>query len=66
MQRRKFSRDIHENVVRKWLKEFGSDPVQPFPGHGRMKPEQQEIERLRREPWVGSVTRIEAHRPARI
>jgi transposase len=29
--------------------EFGSDPVQAFPGHGQMKPEQQEIARLRRE-----------------
>jgi len=33
----------------KWVKEFGSDPVQAFPGHGQMKPEQLEIERLRRE-----------------
>jgi transposase len=33
----------------KGVKEFGSDPVQAFPGHGQMKPEQQEIERLRRE-----------------
>ncbi len=40
---------IHENVLRKWAKEFGSYPVQAFPGHGQMKPEQQEIERLRRE-----------------
>jgi transposase len=41
--------DVHENVLRKWVKEFGSDPVQAFPGHGQMKVEQQEIERLRRE-----------------
>jgi transposase len=41
--------DVHENVLRKWVKEFGSDPVQAFPGHGQMKPEQQEIERLKRE-----------------
>lgn len=41
--------DVHEHVLRKWVKEFGSDPVQAFPGHGQMKPEQQEIERLRRE-----------------
>lgn len=41
--------DVHENVLRKWVKEFGSDPVQAFPGHGQMKLEQQEIERLRRE-----------------
>jgi putative transposase len=40
---------VHENVLRKWVKEFGSDPVQAFPGHGQMKPEQQEIARLRRE-----------------
>nr|GAJ37813.1 transposase and inactivated derivatives [Bradyrhizobium sp. DOA9] len=30
-------------------KKFGSGPVQAFPRHGQMKPEQQEIERLRRE-----------------
>ena len=41
--------DVQANVLRKWVKEFGSDPVQAFPGHGQMKPEQQEIERLRRE-----------------
>ena len=41
--------EVHEIVLRKWVREFGSDPVQAFPGHGQMKPEQQEIERLRRE-----------------
>ena len=41
--------DVHENVLRKWIKEFGSDPAQAFPGQGQMKLEQQEIERLRRE-----------------
>jgi len=41
--------DVHENVLRKWVKEFGSNPVQAFPGHGQIKPEQLEIERLRRE-----------------
>jgi transposase len=40
---------VHENVLRKWVKEFGSDPVQAFPGHGQMKPEQLEVDRLRRE-----------------
>ena len=24
---------VHENVLRKWVKEFGSDPAQSFPGH---------------------------------
>ena len=48
---------VHENVLRKWVKEFGSDPVQAFPGHGQMKPEQLEIERLRRE-----VSKLKAER----
>ncbi len=41
--------EVHENMLRKWIREHGSDPVQSFPGHGQMKPEQLEIERLRRE-----------------
>ncbi len=41
--------EIHENVLRKWLKDFDTDPGQAFPGHGNMKPEQAEIERLKRE-----------------
>jgi transposase len=41
--------DVHENVLRKWVKEFAADAAHSFPGHGQMKPEQQEIERLRRE-----------------
>jgi hypothetical protein len=35
--------DVHENVLRKWVKEFGAGPKQAFPGHGQMKPEQLEI-----------------------
>ncbi len=27
--------DVHENVLRKWAKEFGADPEQAFPGHGQ-------------------------------
>jgi transposase len=41
--------DVHENVLRKWAKEFGADPAHAFSVHGQMKPEQQEMERLRRE-----------------
>ncbi len=41
--------DLHENMLRKWVKDFVSDPAQAFPGQGQMKPEQAEIERLRRE-----------------
>ena len=41
--------DIHENMLRRWVKELSADPAQAFPGHGQGKPEQLEIERLRRE-----------------
>lgn len=41
--------DVHENVLRKWLREQASDPQQAFPGKGVMKPEAAEIERLKRE-----------------
>lgn len=41
--------DVHENVLRKWVKEFASDPGHAFPGHGQVKPEQLEIDRLRPE-----------------
>jgi len=45
------SRDlgVHENLLRAWVRDFAADPKQAFPGQGQMKPEQQEIERLRRE-----------------
>ena len=49
--------DLHENVLRKWIRELGADPLHAFPGHGQMKPEQLEIERLRRE-----VTKLKAER----
>ena len=48
---------VHENVLRKWVKDFAADPQHAFPGKGQMKPEQLEIERLRRE-----VTRLKAER----
>ena len=41
--------DLHENVLRKWVREAEADPQSAFPGNGQMKPEQQEIERLRRK-----------------
>lgn len=41
--------DVHENQLRKWVREFATDPAQAFPGQGQIKPEQLEIERLRRE-----------------
>jgi len=41
--------DLHENVLRKWVRELNADPQHAFPGHGQMKPEQLEIDRLRKE-----------------
>ncbi len=41
--------DLHINVLRKWVSDHGADPGGAFPGHGQMKPEQLEIEKLRRE-----------------
>jgi transposase len=49
--------DLHENVLRKWIKDFTADPQHAFPGQGQMKPEQLEIERLRRE-----IIRLKAER----
>ena len=40
---------MHENVLRKWVRDFVVDPGHAFPGHGQVKPEQLEIDRLRRE-----------------
>jgi transposase len=40
---------VHENVLRKWVKDSAADPQHAFPGQGQMKPEQLEIERLRKE-----------------
>jgi transposase len=51
--------DLHANMLRKWVKDFAADPAQAFPGQGQMKPEQAEIERLRRE-----VAKLKALAPA--
>jgi transposase len=49
--------DINHNMLRRWLKELGADPKHAFPGLGQMKPEQLEIDRLRKE-----VARLKAER----
>ena len=45
------SRDlgVHANVLREWVRAFAADPEQGFPRRGQMKPDQLEVERLRRE-----------------
>ncbi len=49
--------DIRHTVLRCWVKELGADPQHAFPGLGQMKPEQLEIDRLRKE-----VVRLKAER----
>jgi transposase len=41
--------DVHENVLRKWVRELSGDPQHAFPGHGHIKLEQLEIDQLRKE-----------------
>jgi transposase len=41
--------DLPVSMLRRWIREQASDPQQAFPGKGQMKPEQLEIEKLRRE-----------------
>jgi transposase len=40
---------VHENVLRKWVREVSEDAQHAFPGYGQMKPEQAEIARLQKE-----------------
>jgi len=41
--------DVHENVLRKWVRDVSEDAQHAFPGHDQMKPEQTEIARLKKE-----------------
>ena len=49
--------DVGEGLLRRWAREVSGDPQHSFPGQGQMKPEQMEIERLRRE-----VSKLKAER----
>ena len=40
---------VHGTVLRRWVQECAADSQQAFPGKGQMKPDQLEVERLRRE-----------------
>lgn len=42
--------DLHENVLRKWVREQTADPGSAFPRYGVHNPKHKEIEQLRREP----------------
>ena len=40
---------ISDNVIYRWIKQYREDPENAFPGKGKLKPEDEEIRRLRRE-----------------
>lgn len=44
--------DLHDNVLRKWIRELSADPQHAFPGPGQMKPGQLETDRRRK--WLSS------------
>lgn len=41
--------EIRPDMLRKWIKKFENDGMDAFPGSGRLKPEDEENRRLRRE-----------------
>jgi transposase len=40
---------VHSNMVSRWVRESQADPSHSFPGKGIMKPEDAELDRLRKE-----------------
>jgi transposase len=40
---------IHENLLRKWRQQYLEDAVDAFPGKGRLKPQDDELRRLRKQ-----------------
>lgn len=40
---------INENVLYRWIKQYKEDPENSFPGKGRLKPEDEELRRLKKE-----------------
>ena len=40
---------VHPNSLRKWVREYRTDPRQAFPGEGQQRRDDAEVTRLRRE-----------------
>lgn len=40
--------DIHPNVIHRWKREYLGDIEEAFPGKGRMKPEEEELRRIKK------------------
>lgn len=41
--------DVHENVLRKWVREHREQPEEAFPSNGKMSAQDADIARLRKE-----------------
>jgi transposase len=41
--------DVHYTTVRDWVRQYKKDGVDAFPGSGHLKPDDEEIRKLRRE-----------------
>ena len=40
---------VNENSLHHWKKKYAEDGKESFPGHGKLKPEDEELRRLKRE-----------------
>ena len=40
---------IHANQIRRWRQQMLEDPEHAFPGQGRLKPQDEEVRKLKRE-----------------
>ncbi len=41
--------DVRPDMLRRWKRQLDEDPRQAFPGQGHLKPDEEEVRRLRRE-----------------
>lgn len=40
---------VHENTLYKWMRQYSADPAAAFPGKGHLKPQDEELNSLRKE-----------------
>ena len=40
---------IHPNMLQRWMKEYGNDPVDSFPGNGNLKAPDEELRQLQKK-----------------
>ena len=40
---------IHSNVLQRWIREFKNDPVNSFPGNGKLKAPDEELRQLKKK-----------------